>query len=50
LLRSFDIIKSIEHLRARGMGFLNIPDTYYDQLRKRLANSPVKARIKGTVD
>jgi len=41
-LRSFDIIKSIENLRARGMVFLNIPDSYYNQLRKRLANSAVK--------
>jgi len=41
-LRSFDIIKSIENLRARGMVFLNIPDSYYNHLRKRLANSAVK--------
>jgi len=41
-LRTFDIIKSIENLRARGMEFLNIPDTYYDLLRKRLSRSPVK--------
>ena len=40
--RSFDIIKSIENLRARGMEFLNIPDSYYNLLRKRLANSKVK--------
>jgi 4-hydroxyphenylpyruvate dioxygenase-like putative hemolysin len=31
------------------MGFLDIPDTYYDQLRKRLAASPVKVGIKATV-
>ena len=42
LTRSFDIIKSIENLRARGTEFLNIPDSYYDLLRKRLASSPVK--------
>jgi len=41
-LRSFDIIKSIENLRARGMVFLDIPDSYYERLRKRLASSPVK--------
>ena len=27
------------------MCFLNIPDTYYDQLRKRLASSPVKVPV-----
>ena len=40
--RSFDIIASIENLRSRGMEFLNIPDSYYNVLRKRLAKSPVK--------
>jgi len=43
-LRTFDIIKSIENLRARGTDFLNIPDTYYDLLRKRLARSPVQVK------
>jgi len=43
-LRSFDIIKSIENLRARGMVFLDIPNSYYSQLRRRLANSPVKVK------
>ena len=42
IFRSFDIIASIENLRARGMMFLDIPDSYYNQLRRRLANSPVK--------
>jgi len=43
-LRSFDIIKSIENLRARGMVFLDIPSSYYTQLKRRLANSPVKVK------
>merc|ERR1712032_1430101 len=43
-IRSFDIIASIENLRARGMEFLNIPDSYYNVLRKRLAKSPVKVK------
>merc|ERR1719419_2004904 len=43
-LRSHDIIKSITNLRARGQEFLNIPDSYYDMLRKRLANSKVKVK------
>ena len=42
LFRSHDIIKTITNLRARGQEFLNIPDSYYDMLRKRLANSKVK--------
>ena len=40
--RSFDICASIRNLRARGMEFLNIPDSYYNVLRKRLPNSPTK--------
>jgi len=43
-IRSFDIIASIDNLRARGMEFLNIPDSYYNVLRKRLAKSPVKVK------
>lgn len=42
--RSHDIIKTITNLRARGQEFLNIPDSYYDLLRKRLANSKVKVK------
>ncbi len=42
LYRSYDIIKTITNLRARGQEFLNIPNSYYDLLRKRLANSKVK--------
>lgn len=29
-----DIIKAIAHLRANGVEFLEVPDTYYDELRK----------------
>merc|ERR1712181_170829 len=43
-IRSFDIIASIDNLRARGMEFLNIPDSYYNGLRKRLAKSPLKVK------
>lgn len=39
-----DVCKTIEALRARGMKFLSIPKKYYDNLRKRLANSPVNVK------
>lgn len=29
-------------MQARGLEFLTIPDSYYDNLRARLANSPTK--------
>lgn len=35
-LHTNDIIASIENMRARGMEFLRVPDTYYDLLDGRL--------------
>ena len=35
-------IHKVNNLRTRGTEFLNIPDAYYDQLRKRLTRSKVK--------
>jgi 4-hydroxyphenylpyruvate dioxygenase len=34
-----DIIHTISELRARGIQFLNIPDTYYDELEDRVGKS-----------
>lgn len=41
-LHTSDIISSIVNLKARGMNFLTIPDSYYDALRERLKLSKVK--------
>ncbi|GAB0098669.1 4-hydroxyphenylpyruvate dioxygenase [Sergentomyia squamirostris] len=43
-LNTDDIITAIRNLRARGMHFLTIPDSYYDILRKRLSESGVKIK------
>jgi len=40
-LRTRDIIKAIEALKARGVKFLTIPKEYYDDLRERLKSSPI---------
>ncbi|XP_066594740.1 4-hydroxyphenylpyruvate dioxygenase [Prorops nasuta] len=40
-LNTNDIIKAIENLRARGMQFLDVPDSYYSMLKKRLEASGV---------
>jgi 4-hydroxyphenylpyruvate dioxygenase len=40
-LNTPDIIAAIRNLRKRGVSFLNVPDTYYEDLRKRLEKSPV---------
>jgi 4-hydroxyphenylpyruvate dioxygenase len=39
-LNTRDIIGAIAALRARGVGFLRVPDTYYDDLERRLAGAP----------
>lgn len=41
-LNTSDIFEAIRSLRARGMQFLTIPDTYYEILKKKLSNSKVK--------
>jgi len=43
-LRTTNIIHAIEALRYRGTEFLDIPDTYYVELKKRLRFSKVKVR------
>ncbi len=39
-----NIIQTIERMRARGVRFLDVPDKYYDNLRKALADSPTKVQ------
>lgn len=34
-----DIISAIDEMRRRGVEFLPIPNSYYDQLEERLRNS-----------
>ncbi|KOX71401.1 4-hydroxyphenylpyruvate dioxygenase, partial [Melipona quadrifasciata] len=41
-LNTNNIIKAIQNLRARGVEFLDVPDTYYDMLRSRLKNNGIK--------
>ncbi|XP_003691052.1 4-hydroxyphenylpyruvate dioxygenase isoform X1 [Apis florea] len=41
-LNTNDIITAIKNLRARGMEFLDVPDSYYDMLRNRLKNNGIK--------
>jgi 4-hydroxyphenylpyruvate dioxygenase len=41
-LRTEDIISSVSRLRERGVEFLSVPNTYYEQLRKRLSVSSIQ--------
>ncbi|XP_039735312.1 4-hydroxyphenylpyruvate dioxygenase [Pteropus medius] len=47
-LKTQDIITTIRHLKERGMEFLNIPSTYYKQLREKLKSA--KIRVKENMD
>jgi len=42
--RTDNIIDSIEALRQRGTQFLDIPDTYYNELKRRLLESKVEVK------
>lgn len=37
-----DIVSVVRNMRQRGADFLHTPDTYYDQLKERLRDCPVK--------
>jgi len=43
-LNTKDVLKAVAALRARGVEFLPAPKAYYDNLRLRLAASPVKVK------
>lgn len=43
-LNTPDIINAVSSLKARGMKFITVPKSYYDDLRKRLANSSTKVQ------
>lgn len=40
-LNTNDIITTLNNLRARGTEFLQVPDAYYEDVKRRLAASPV---------
>jgi 4-hydroxyphenylpyruvate dioxygenase len=41
-LRTTNIIDAIIHLKARGVEFIKVPETYYDAMQKRLAGAGMK--------
>eukprot|EP01116_Phalansterium_solitarium_P011117 TRINITY_DN26723_c0_g1_i1.p2 TRINITY_DN26723_c0_g1~~TRINITY_DN26723_c0_g1_i1.p2 ORF type:complete len:399 (-),score=203.29 TRINITY_DN26723_c0_g1_i1:193-1389(-) len=43
-LNTSNIIEAVTQLRARGLKFLRVPKTYYTELRKKLASSPVTVK------
>ncbi|XP_058014704.1 4-hydroxyphenylpyruvate dioxygenase [Ahaetulla prasina] len=47
-LNTSDIITSITNLKDRGMEFMSVPATYYQQLRERLKTAKIK--VKESID
>lgn len=43
-MKTDDVIGTVENMKSRGVEFLNIPDTYYENLRKALKESPVEVK------
>eukprot|EP01094_Clydonella_sp_ATCC50884_P008103 TRINITY_DN173_c0_g1_i1.p1 TRINITY_DN173_c0_g1~~TRINITY_DN173_c0_g1_i1.p1 ORF type:complete len:382 (-),score=153.85 TRINITY_DN173_c0_g1_i1:857-2002(-) len=43
-MRTNNIIDTITHMRARGMDFLNVPDTYYEALREKLKSATITVK------
>lgn len=43
-LSTNDIVRTVKNLRARGLHFLTIPDTYYELLDTKLKNSKVEIK------
>lgn len=43
-LNTHDIISAITALRARGLQFLDVPPTYYEMLRKKLATAKIQVK------
>lgn len=41
-LRTTDIISAVSRLRARGVEFISVPETYYVTMRQRIAESGLK--------
>ena len=43
-MRTDDIITTVQRCRDRGIEFLTIPDAYYDNLKKGLANAGIQVQ------
>ena len=49
-LRTTDMVAAVTHLRARGVDFISVPDTYYDAMRLRLTSSAVNFTLREDFD
>jgi len=40
-MNTYDIITTVQRMKDRGVEFLSVPDTYYENLKKGLANAGI---------
>ena len=43
-MKTNDIISAVQRCKDRGLEFLTIPDAYYENLKKGLANAGIKVQ------
>lgn len=43
-LNTSDIIKAVKNLKSRGLQFLSAPDTYYEELRRKLKSAKITVK------
>jgi len=43
-LRTYDIISTVRRMTERGVEFLSIPETYYENLVKGIANAQIEVK------
>ncbi|KAM3420210.1 4-hydroxyphenylpyruvate dioxygenase [Cercospora zeina] len=43
-LRTKDIISAVSNLRARGVEFISVPETYYEQMRRRIKETGLQLK------
>ncbi|KAH6670751.1 4-hydroxyphenylpyruvate dioxygenase-like protein [Halenospora varia] len=49
-LRTNDIISAVSHMRARGVEFINVPETYYTTMRLRLKSDKRNWKLQEDFD
>ncbi|KAI9053909.1 hypothetical protein LZ554_002854 [Drepanopeziza brunnea f. sp. 'monogermtubi'] len=49
-LRTTNIIAAVSNLRARGVEFISVPETYYETMRRRLKSSQRSWKLKEDFD
>ncbi|KIW05916.1 4-hydroxyphenylpyruvate dioxygenase [Verruconis gallopava] len=49
-LKTPDIITTVRNMRARGVEFIKVPDTYYETMRERIKSNTLRWKLKENFD